>query len=253
MKKIAGALCLSLIALAACDNGKKDNGRIELESYSYDCIQQLTDSVEQTLEETKYWRSVGHGVLPVSIGGESVEALRDTLQAMGQVVFTPEGKATPETSVELTPTDLDPLKTDACSTSTNELCVWLVTPKVIVWEDYASYYPCRAAHGRYATTYLNYSLVDHKILTLNDIFKPGYRGELVSLLKEKLQENPDVFDGADITVPDVFCITSEGIKFVYGIYSIAPYSAGEISVPFQYYEIDHLLSPLGESLIGSGF
>ena len=44
-------------------------------------------------------------------------------------------------------------------------------------------------------------------------------------------------------MPSEFEVTSNGLNFLYGIYEIAPYSEGEVSVDFQSYELIDLFAP----------
>lgn len=107
-----------------------------------------------------------------------------------------------------------------------------------------------AAHGVYGTSYLNYSIDNNRILKLQDIFKPGYEKELGMLLTEKVKEKDvDLFDpDASVGVPDDFEISTNGINFIWSIYSIAPYSEGEIKVEVNSYEVADLLTTLGSSI-----
>lgn len=46
----------------------------------------------------------------------------------------------------------------------------------------------------------------------------------------------------EIGIPTDFEITESGINFIYGLYEIAPYSSGEITVEFATYELDDILA-----------
>ena len=65
------------------------------------------------------------------------------------------------------------------------------------------------------------------------------------MIRARLKE-----DKVDLMVPldkvevsDIFEITSNGIRFLYPLYEIAPFSEGEISVSFDAFELEDLLAP----------
>lgn len=256
---ISGLALFSLLTLDSCGGNSGDKHivnldnpleDIDLEGYSYDRISESLSADSIDIEGSKYMRHMGKGVLPSTINGRPVKELRDSLERLGNVLFSDKKISEPRTNnEELKLTTLDPEKTDACSYYLNNLSVTLMTQSMIVWKDYAAYYACGAAHGRYATRYVNFSILDNKIITLNDLFRRGYEPLLRKKLRERLKGNPDVFQDADIQIPETFAVTSEGITFLYGIYDIAPYSAGEIPVSFDAYELTDLLSTHGMQLI----
>lgn len=241
-----------LLALAACSGNKKDDsGRIELESYTYDVISEVADTAGVVKENGGlYWRSVGQGVLPVVIGdNKAMSMLRDSLESLARVRFAEKGDAEPRVTPDRRVTTLSPDSVDACSFISNNLAVRLITPHVAVWKNYQEYYICGAAHGNYATTYVNFSLDDHKILSLADIVAKENQPRLLELIKEKLKDNTDLYADAKIGMPENFCITSSGVYFLYGLYDIAPYSSGEIPVSFETYELEDIMTPAAKKLI----
>lgn len=254
-----GVAAAAAIMLLSCGEERKSGKnadtaspleKIELEGYSYDRISEFLTPDSTGMEGAQYWRSIGQGVLPGEINGKPVPALRDTLESLGSVVFTGPGDAEPRINEkERKLTDLSPATTDPCSYSYNTVNMTLMTTTVAVWKNYAAYYACGAAHGRYATRYVNYSIADGEILSLHDLFRPGYEPVLLKKLKDKLKGNPDIFPDAEITIPDVFAVTSEGVTFLYGLYDIAPYSSGEIAVSFDSFELTDILSSKGTRLI----
>ena len=67
---------------------------------------------------------------------------------------------------------------------------------------------------------------------------------------EELAQRPDLLEPLDsIAIPANFELTADGIRFIYGLYEIAPYSSGEVSVDISGYELDSLLSADGRRLI----
>lgn len=243
---------LGLVAAACGSNSDERSTKLELATFSYDTIayDHSADSVE--LPGSQYLRCKGNGVLPVSIADIAVPELRDSLMALAGMSYN---AATPvpvlDSVYSLVGAREIPDSLRFSSYSANSLSVYLVTPSVIVWENYASSYIGGAAHGSYATTYVNYAINEHKIIRLSDLFKKDYEKPLLQMIKEKLADNPDLLSFADIEIPDDFCISTDGLTFIWGIYEIAPYAAGEIRVSFYPYELNDLLTPFGMTLLQS--
>lgn len=250
--KIAKLLVLGLIiTFAACTkNSKENDDRIEFETFEYDLYtnQMVEDS------DSALWHKQCIAVLPVKIGDADITALKDTLLAMCNSQFDAEKRFTclldsTENLLPLTPDDHD-----KASFSNSSLFIKLITKNVIVWENFSDEYFFGAAHGMYSSRFLNYSLEDHKILTLNDIMKKGFEPELISLLREKLSSNDNLLVSLnEIGIPSQYYITPNGLTFVYALYEIAPYSAGEISVDFSSFELEEVLSEEGMELINNYF
>lgn len=242
---------LTAAILGSC--GHKDDSSqppvVELQSYSYDVISEQTgDTIPTDAPGARYWRSTGSGVLPVRIGDRDITQLRDTLMKLGSVEFDGE-TAKARIADDRRLTSLDPAKTDACSYGDHTMAIVTMTPRLIVWRCYNEYYLCMAAHGSYSTTFINYDIVRDKVIELADIMKPGYKDTLTRLLRQALSERDDLLeDLSEIGIPDEFKITPTGIRFLYGIYEIAPYSSGEIGVDIPTYEIDDILNDNGKAL-----
>ena len=253
---IFGAAC-AMLALASCGSDKtketkEENHSIEFETYSFSKIAEAVkpDSIVD-LPGAKYLLTRGQGVLPVKIGSTDIKPLRDTLQSLAGVEFPSPGVAAPRIGAEWKLTDL-PDSTAACGENYNYLSIAMTTPYIIVWQDYAGEYPCGAAHGMYANRFINYSLRNNQILTLASIMKPGYEQKLTEMLREKLAGYDDIMvERNQIGIPAQFRVTPEGLTFVYGVYEIAPYSSGEIEVPFFLYELESVLSEQGMKLIAA--
>lgn len=244
----AGALAL---VLGSCGERQDNTDEITLESYAFDVISTSTDSLPTNIEGADKMRSIGEGVLPVVKGESGMQALRDSLQKLAGVQFDDKGTASPLLDPTFQATQEQPGSTEACSYSTNKLSVRLVTQRIAVWSDEAAYYPCGAAHPMYATTYVNYDRKNHRVLSLADLMKKGYEKPLAKMLREKLKDmNVDLLVSPDaVGIPETFNITRDGITFTYGLYSIAPYSSGEISVNFYAWELNDVLTSDGYSLI----
>lgn len=250
--KFAKFLPVALIMIwSACsDSNKSDNDNnatIEFESFAYDVV--VRDSTASDLSALSH--HTGRGVLPVRIGNSDISQLRDSLIKLTGVSFNPHRQASPLLDPGCTVTSSDPDKTDAGSFMTNELFVVLNTNTLIVWQNYFEGYAYGAAHGIYSTSYVNYCLRHNRIITLPDIMKKGYEKPLTALIREKLSDNQSLLVSLDeISIPDQFRITPDGIDFIYGVYEIAPYSSGEIVVSFHTYELQDLLTKEALGMIG---
>lgn len=246
----ASMLVMMVAGMSGCGHSGS-RASIELENYEY------AKTVEYTLADTiegesgsRYWRCTAEGVLPVRIDGEEVRELRDTLMSIAAVTFE-KGEAAPRLPEGYGPELLDPEKTEACSVVANNVDVALITPRVMVWHIYHYAYPCGAAHGVFSNNYINYSFAGKKVLSLSDIFKPGYEERLRGLLRGELGGRDDlIVDPEDAEIPEVFRLTADGVEFVYGIFSVAPYSSGEVAVRLTAYSVANLLSEEGKSIFG---
>lgn len=249
----AGFLAFVSILISACGGKNADDAApgISLAGYEYDYIVQLPDSLAMDGEEGKYVRVSGQGVLPEKIGGHEMEFVRDSLMRLGGVAKIEGAKAKPILLPGYALTELDPHKDAAGSTRYNELTVTLVTPRIVVWRDYAYSYLFRSAHGVYNTTFVNYSIPQRKILQMSDLFKAGSEESLASLLRSKLEDDEVELSVPlnEVGVPNDFEITENGIRFVYALYEIAPYVEGEVAVELESYQLSELLQPGVEDLL----
>lgn len=262
MKKTNIALLaglISMVLLPSCGGNKEkedDISAVEFRSYSYDVIasENISDSLPQ--EGASYKRISGSGVLPEKIGNYNITSLRDSLCSLAKIIVINDHLAQPVIDDDCSLTKLDASSTEACSVAVNELSIDLVTPQLIVWKDYDYTYPCGAAHGYYDTTYLNYSIKLGSLLSLEQLFGKDYPEKLLPLLREKIKKLDIALlvEPEEIDVPDDFRLTTHTIEFIYPLYSIAPYSEGEVSVEFERYEIEELLEPgINKILYGSNF
>lgn len=240
---LGGALLLSVASGCGSDKTKQEKTQtVEFESYAFSRIAEDTSDEIVELPGAKYALVAGQGVLPVRIGDTDISALRDTLQKLGLVTFPSSGNPSPVLTDNWKLTDM-PDTVKAGNSRYDYLWISFQTPDVIVWRDYTEEYNAGAAHGIHSVQLLNYSLISHKILSLDDIFKPGYQTRLLELIREKLKDNPLVeAEPYEINIPRQWCFTPQGIAFLYQEYEIAPYSAGRIQVDFYAMELDDLLS-----------
>lgn len=233
----------------SCSRSGNINNAFSLVSYKYDKISEVTDTDSIEGEDAMYWRSLGSGILPQAIGAADISQLRDTLEKLGFVEFDGKSGASPRKAAHLKVTNENPSERPAGNYSVNRLTIQRFSPEIVVWKSFLAYYTAGAAHPRQQTRYVNYSVSNNRILTLNNIFRPGFRAPLTEMIRERLADNEDVFPDADIRIPDNFYLTESGITFVYDQYEIAPYSAGEIEVFFYDFEITDLFRPEIQQMI----
>ena len=249
-------IALAPALLAGCGNGAgsselaQEQTAITFESYAVDAIARMADGDSTQTDGTDLLRVVAEGVLPASIGGNAPTELRDSLERMGGVSFSADGTAQPRLEAGSTLTSQEAAKTQACSLATTTLSVTMLTPRVVVWKSSAYFYPCGAAHGMTQSRFLNYDRLGAKIVSISDIFRAGYEEPLTALLRAKLKDKPDLLVPVEsIGIPADFSLTPDGVMFSYAVYSIAPYSSGEITVNLTANEIYELLSPKGKEII----
>lgn len=255
MKKllIAVALCSAFAGVGCSDKEKNSPADIVLESYEFDRIAKVAPEDSVDMEGGQYCHVFGSGVLPRDVGNSDIKVLRDSLVSMAGVEYVDKTSVVPKLSEGMQLLDSVAKGTTACSEDMRVLTIDLVTPKVIVWSCLQSSYPCGAAHGAYMTTFLNYDIKGNRILSLSDMFKPGTKAKLAAVVNECVNEQyPGELYQENETIPvsDNFQIYSEGIKLYYSIYSIAPYSSGEIKVELETYRIADILSEKGKELLG---
>lgn len=258
----AAAVALALGACTGGKTGRDDASRImsdsipqntSFESYTYDVLASApADSLlRQFPDSVGKWRLVGDGILPTKIGSHDISLLRDTLMKIAQVVYDRPGKAVPAGIDNLVVSDQKVSETPYANTNVNSLGIDLMSPYVIVWERYVYNYYWGAAHGQYATDYINYSALDNKVLSLSDLFVPGYERDLLELVRQKLveEEIPLLVGINEVELPANFRIRGNGISLVYSLYSIAPYSEGEVKVDLSVYDLDGILTPRALEMI----
>lgn len=251
MKKIIYGALVALTVFASCgtgnSNGEKDElPKVELQSYQYDAVAETVENDTLPQPGSRYVRVSGDGVMPSHIGDRDLSQLRDSLETLAGVSFITADKVEPRLDPTMViSSTLNPTEVNACGTSYNSLTVSLVTPRLVVWKDYASGYVCGAAHGSYRTSFVNYRISDGKILSIADIMVPGYETRLAELIRGHLKEEKVdlLMPLNEVPLPKVFEITSTGVRFLYSLYDIAPYSEGEVTVSFEAYELEDILAP----------
>lgn len=137
-------------------------------------------------------------------------------------------------------------------------CEYLLGTKIV--QESPDYYTYLAdvynymggAHGSSIVIARNISVKTGKIVTLKDIFVPGYEKVLEDAIIKKLCNDNKVkdikslaakttiFDGIDVYIPDNFIIGKKNITFIYSPDEIASHSVGEIRVEIDNDDIENL-------------
>lgn len=242
-----------LTGMAAC--GSSDNEFFSFQSFSLSTVAEGSDNDSVKDEIPAYdgrWDVSVSGIQPVKIGPNELTALNDTLGKMACVNFTAEPAViqlpSELTAVTQQTSDSIPPK----SKLTKTISLDLLNTRVAVFRVHSYSYPEGAAHGLYSNLYVNYDIENGEVLSLSNLFKPGFEStlqpEIVSRLKNRKVQL--LLDDDEIGISSNFRLTGEGVEFIYGLYSIAPYSEGEPTVTFHPYELASILSADGKRVLG---
>ncbi|HEY9178275.1 MAG TPA: DUF3298 domain-containing protein [Flavipsychrobacter sp.] len=107
------------------------------------------------------------------------------------------------------------------------------------------------AHGNYGSRYLCIDSRDKKLLKLDDVLQVD-TARLVRILEQEARKLYKIADEAplyenllteELYIPEQFYISNKGVTFVYGIYEVASYADGEISLFVPYSKIMGMLTP----------
>lgn len=252
MKKalhIAAALAVGAAGLSACGNSEKDN--FAFSSYEFTTVAEGadSDSLRSVMKDFDgRWSVTLSGILPERLGDRDVSQLRDTVMAMACLKADESGKLEPDLSSDLRPISdkaQKEKKSDPGSIFRSEVALDLLTPDFAVFRISNYSFPEGAPHGGFATGYINYDIRNGKILRLSSVLTPGFEKMLKPAIFNRLsEEGLEMLVEADaFPMPHIYRFTLDGIEFVYGLYEIAPYSAGEPTVLFYYPELESILRP----------
>ena len=102
------------------------------------------------------------------------------------------------------------------------------------------------AHGNQVSTYLNFYTESGKLVTLDDLFVPGYETSLNEILLKALMQQAEVTTMEALQEKGYlmwtsmypsknFLLKSDGIDFLYNAYEIAPYVVGVtvLKIPYE--------------------
>lgn len=248
---------MAAVTISCSSEQKGDTSNtLEFETYEFKCVAEDMCGFDEGVEPTeadsimRYVYFSGSGVLPKDIGNSEIKILRDSLLSMAGVEYLSATEVRPSLDSCYNLTDRTIKIEDGYSSFSSALSVNLINTKVVVWECLNKGYMYQAAHGMYRTEYLNYSIEKNSIINIGDVLKADSMKDLVNLLNVKLREKDvELFNpSSEVEMPYDFEITSSGINFIWGLYSIAPYSEGEVTVSVNSYEIVDMLTDFGRSL-----
>ncbi|MCW3462273.1 DUF3298 and DUF4163 domain-containing protein [Chitinophaga nivalis] len=115
--------------------------------------------------------------------------------------------------------------------------IWNTWP-MLVLEKY-NYDFTGGAHGNWGATYISIDRSKKKVITPDDLFKPGYKEVLSGLLdkayREKYQIPEDEPLGQNLLVKSIspnnnLIVTGKGVAFSYVPYEIGPYALGQVTL-----------------------
>ncbi|MBL7137606.1 MAG: DUF3298 domain-containing protein [Bacteroidales bacterium] len=114
------------------------------------------------------------------------------------------------------------------------------------------------AHGLETQDFTVFNTKSGKVLSLNDLFLPGFETKLTTLLTRKLKEmtklhaseklSDNGFFVDDVAPNSNFYLTASGIGFFYNHYEIAPYANGPTDILLPFDELKELLRDQGPVL-----
>jgi hypothetical protein len=125
----------------------------------------------------------------------------------------------------------------------------------IVSLSFQTYSYTGGAHGLSNTSLMVFDLRTDKVLTMADLFKPGYEPMLQRVLERHLREAYDLPAGAPLngnngilfdkhlSLTRNFYLTGKGIGFIYNPYEVAPYVVGQIELYVPFAELVPVLKP----------
>lgn len=183
-------------------------------------------------------------------GEDVARVMRESLPAMAsEVGYELADTVLPDSVVAKFPNFLS--RYDGVSSVSGE--VETLNPEFMSYAVTCSGYIPGAAHGMYATYYVNYDMTEGKIVTLGDLFTDEGLESLVGNIRSQAREMRDVIGPTDIdALPSKgnFYITDDNsIVFAYPPYEVASYAQGEVKIPIPAYLLSTGLTPVGNRLL----
>ena len=106
-----------------------------------------------------------------------------------------------------------------------------------------------AAHGITSNRYINYSITNGRLVTLDSLFtQAGLKALPALIARQATRLRPVLGDTSIDALPadDNFLVAADGtIIFAYQPYEVASYAQGEIRVPFYPYQLSDLMTASG--------
>ena len=200
-------------------------------------------------------------VMPITLNGKDATAVRDSIMMLalnntaGDVKLaidkwlTAEAK---ESGFETERVDVDVAVVDGFCHVRGYIAN--MTPEVLVYCVTTDTYNPRAANGMTTNDYINYSMVDNKIMALGDLFTAEGLKQLPGLIADQAENIPSYAGQVDISAlpgRGDFYLSSEGeIVFSYAPLEVGPHSLGTVEVPFYPYELVSYMTPKAVTMFG---
>ncbi len=256
----AAAMLVSLAAFGGNSNvpETEGSGDITLRSYSCEriCVDEAKDigididSYNNPNGSQYYSLYTWRIMMPVSICGNDITALRAALEELGGVKIE-DGKCAPQELPEGTLSTNLPASNEYNYTSSVDVTVCVASENLVVWRNVFYSYMLGAAHGMNGKRYLTYYVPENTIVTLDKMFVDGYAdrvaADLCSIVADTDEYRDMVWDVNAVYVPKDFYVHDRAIVFVYQPYDIGPYALGVIEIP--YYPDEDILTPFGRKVL----
>ncbi|WP_346838696.1 DUF3298 domain-containing protein [Microbulbifer sp. SAOS-129_SWC] len=101
------------------------------------------------------------------------------------------------------------------------------------------------AHGMPVTHWLNWDLAQDKRVILNDIIEPGQEGAFWNLARDEHEQwlqaqkaDADFRSSWPFQHSEDFQLTEKGVVLLYGVYTLAPYSSGEVELTVPHAKLE---------------
>lgn len=107
------------------------------------------------------------------------------------------------------------------------------------------------AHGTpYQTGVINYDAECGKVVTYDDVFKPGCDSRILRLLKSvrKKTQEYDYNEPVERIPKDVMTLGAKKVTFAYSAYELGSYAEGEVELTLEYSQIEEFLTDYGKKL-----
>ena len=265
MKKSILLACISAIACAgpalhSCTADTEDSA-ISFKKYTASQNFILEGSAsDYELESDLVYQDSVYLVMPVSLYGQDLSALRDTILVnafgtTGSDIMTIArgtfGKDAEDQGFKAVPTDTVVEMPNGFTYTT--VSVQGLDKKFLTCSIVKEIYAPGAAHGFADTHYITYDIGSARVLTLNDIFTTEGLGRLPAVIADRASELTEAIGPTNVeSLPagGNFYINQGEIVFAYQPYEIASYAQGAINIPIDTYRLAAFMSPEGLDLFG---
>lgn len=258
---LAALVCASSIAagLTSCSVSSQD-ARTSFDSFTQSSTYTLVGSAADFGRDSDVICNDSVSVvMPVTLNGQDAAQLRNEIIKR---MFNAEPTATQNAINQWfkATAEKSGYKTATCAANDSDAdgfthisgYVTNLTPDFLVYGIVTdAYMPC-AANGMTTFEYINYSMTQHSILTLEDLFTTNGLQQLPAVIAEQANNTPEYDNQVDITaLPEGrnFYISGEGeIVFSYYPTEVAPHYLGTIRVSFYPYELSQYMTPRALSM-----